>query len=150
MALDDLYQEILLDHYKNPRNQGKMSDPDKRLQAKNPFCGDEVTLNLKFDGDRVREISFEGQGCVISQASVSLLTHYVKGKTVDQILELIERFQALVKGEIDQLDPQVEELMALQGVSEFPTRIKCATLAWNTLKKALHEYDSEQSDDEGR
>ncbi len=145
MALDDLYQEILLDHYKNPRNQGAMVDADKNLQAKNPFCGDEVTIHLKFDEDRVKDIQFEGHGCVISQASVSLLTQSVKGKTIDQILELIDRFQALVKGEIDQLDPEVEELMAQQGVSEFPTRIKCATLAWNTLKKALYEHDAEKN-----
>ena len=140
MALDDLYQEILLDHYKNPRNQGVLDHPDVRLQAKNPFCGDEVTLNLKFKDERVEEISFEGQGCVISQASVSLLTQTVKGKTIDQVLALIDQFQALVKGETTELDSELEELMALQGVSDYPTRIKCATLAWNTLRKALVEH----------
>jgi nitrogen fixation NifU-like protein len=142
MALDDLYQEILLDHYKNPRNQGKMDNADVQISAKNPFCGDEVVLNLKLEKNRIKDISFEGQGCVISQASVSLLTEYVKGKTLKEIGNIVETFQDILKGEQNGTDDEdFDEMNAFRGVSEFPTRVKCATLAWNTLVKALEDRE---------
>ena len=145
MALDELYQEILLDHYKNPRNKGHLDHPDIHLDAKNPFCGDEVSLNIKIKDDIIEDILFEGDGCVISQASVSLLTDSVKGKTIHRAGEIVEMFGKLIRGEEDTLlDEELEELMAMQGVSEFPTRIKCALLAWNTLKKALLEYEAKE------
>ncbi len=140
MVLDDLYQEILLDHYKNPRNRGVLEQPDVHLDAKNPFCGDEITIDFTFDGDRIKEIRFQGEGCVISQASVSLLTESVKGKTIEEAQDVVDQFTKLIRGEIDALDPELEELMAMQGVSAYPTRVKCALLAWNTLKKALSDY----------
>ncbi len=140
MVLDDLYQDILMDHYRNPRNKGKMHDADLEVHAKNPFCGDEVELDIKWDGDRIADIHFVGQGCVISQASVSLLTDHVKGKSLDEIDAVIDEFSAMIKGELEKIDEEkLDELCALQGVSKFPTRIKCALLAWNTLKKVVHE-----------
>jgi nitrogen fixation protein NifU and related proteins len=139
MVLDDLYQEILLDHYKNPRNRGVLEQPDVHLDAKNPFCSDEITIDFTFKEDRIKDIRFQGEGCVISQASVSLLTESVKGKTIEEALDVVEQFTKLIRGEIDALDPELEELMAMQGVSAYPTRVKCALLAWNTLKKALSD-----------
>ena len=149
MALDDLYQEILLDHYKNPRNQGKLDDADVPSEAKNPFCGDVVTLNLKFENERVADIRFHGEGCVISQASVSLLTQYAKGKTVEEIRQLVDKFQTMLRGEgTEKIDEDLEELLALQGVADYPTRVKCATLAWNTLVKALNDHQHRHDDKE--
>jgi len=144
MALEDLYQEILMDHYKNPRNSGKLHDADLEVHAKNPFCGDEVELDIKWDGDRIKDIHFVGHGCVISQASVSLLTEHVKGKTLKEIEGVIQEFSAMIKGELEKIDEEkLDELCALQGVSKFPTRIKCALLAWNTLKKVVLERKAE-------
>lgn len=148
MALDDLYQEILFDHYKHPRNHGVLERPDVHLDAKNPFCGDEITIDFTLEDGRIQEIRFQGQGCVISQASVSLLTESVKGKTLQEAQEVVDQFSRLIKGEIEELDPDLEELMAMQGVSAFPTRVKCALLAWNTLKKAIADVqESHEKDD---
>jgi nitrogen fixation NifU-like protein len=146
MALDDLYQDILLDHYKNPRNHGPLTDADSTIDAKNPFCGDEVKLHVKFEGDRLADIHFEGQGCVISQASVSLLTQYAKGRSIPEIRDLADTFSRLVRGEDVDVDEQgLEELHALEGVADYPTRVKCATLAWNALVRTLNAHmDAEQ------
>jgi len=148
MALDDLYQEILLDHYKSPRNQGTLDQPDIRLELKNPFCGDKIILYLKFSDDRVRDVAFEGEGCVISQASASLMTEKIKGLTIEQVQELVVRFADMVKNDSEKGAVQLaeeDELNAFRGVCEFPTRVKCALLAWRTLEQALEQYKKDRN-----
>src|SRR5690349_24161416 len=139
--LTDLYQEVILDHNKRPRNFGAMADADRRALGHNPLCGDRLTLYLKIDGDRVSGVSFEGSGCAISKASASLMTDAIKGKTIPEVRELFSRFTAMVTTPIDQ-DVDTEplgKLAALAGVRTFPVREKCASLAWHTLKAALDQ-----------
>ena len=142
MALDELYQEILLDHYKRPRNKGRIAAPDITIELKNPLCGDKIFLFLKMAGDRVQEVAFEGEGCVISQASASVMTEKISGLTIDEIDRLVTRFVQMVKNEPGQTQQPIEdeELNAFRGVCEFPTRVKCALLAWRTLQQGLESY----------
>ncbi|MBT5318867.1 MAG: SUF system NifU family Fe-S cluster assembly protein, partial [Chloroflexi bacterium] len=133
--LDELYQEVLLDHYRNPRNTDRLEEPASEVDAVNPFCGDEIHMQLGMDGERVAKISVSGQGCSISQATGSLLTEIVEGKTPDEARALRELFRGLMMGEDltdDQLD-ELEDSVALQGVRRFPVRIKCALLSWSAL-----------------
>ena len=139
MGLDELYQEIIFDHYKKPRNHGLLANPDVTIDGKNPFCGDEVKLSLKVENNLVTDIAFEGTGCAISQASVSIMTEQIKGKTVEQARQIVEQFSEMVKGESEYDQDSMDDLAAFQGVSGFPTRVKCALLGWNTLKKALDQ-----------
>ena len=139
--LDELYQEVLLDHYRNPRHTDRLDDPTAEVDAVNPFCGDEIHMQLGITGDHVVEISVTGQGCSISQATGSLLTEIVEGKTLDEARSLRELFRGLMMGEEltdDQLD-QLDDSVALQGVRRFPVRIKCALLSWSALIDALDE-----------
>ncbi len=145
MSLEDLYREVILDHYRNPRNQGHLTSPDATGHGVNPLCGDEVTIELSFDGDRVLEVAVEGQGCSISQSSVSMMSEAIKGKTRDEIEELNRRFRDMMSLDGDNdpgIDPErpgsvLGDMEALQGVRKYPVRIKCATLGWNVLKEAL-------------
>ncbi len=145
MALEDLYREVILDHYRNPRNRGHLADPDATAQGVNPLCGDEVTIELRFEGDTVAEVGVEGQGCSISQASASMMTEAVRGKTRDEIAEMVAKFRQMMSiDEADDigLDPDrpgavLGDIEALQGVRQYPVRIKCASLGWNTLLEAL-------------
>jgi nitrogen fixation protein NifU and related proteins len=145
MSLEDLYREVILDHYRNPRNQGHLEHPDARAQGVNPLCGDEVTIELGFDGDVVTAVAVDSQGCSISQSSASMMTEAIRGKTRGEIEQLITRFRQMMSldGEADLgLDPErpgavLGDLEALQGVRNYPVRIKCANLAWNTLIEAL-------------
>ena len=133
--LDDIYQDIIIDHYRNPRNKTKLPDPDLVSRGFNPFCGDEITLMINLaTEDQVKAVSFTGQGCSISQASASILTELIK-----EIMEISEMFRSLVKGlAIDDEDlDKLGELEALKGVSKFPVRIKCALLPWSTLEDAI-------------
>ncbi|MQF69018.1 SUF system NifU family Fe-S cluster assembly protein [SAR202 cluster bacterium AD-804-J14_MRT_500m] len=143
--LDDIYQEVILDHYRNPRNQGDLLNPDLQSRGFNPFCGDEVVLGLELDTNGiVNNVGFTGQGCSISQAAASILTDLVQGKNLDQIVQLSQRFRELMRGqelEDNELD-QMGDLEALQGVRNFPIRIKCALLAWATLEDSISEYRS--------
>ena len=140
MALDELYQEIILEHYKKPRNLGLLNNADIKVEGKNPFCGDEVEIALKIGNNLVENATFEGSGCAISQASASLMTEKIKGKSLAEVRKLISDFRKMVKGEDTEVDEDdLEELLALQGVSQFPSRIKCALLAWNTLLQGLDE-----------
>jgi len=134
--LRDLYQEVILDHYKNPRNFGALPGADHMAVGNNPLCGDHLVLYLKMDGDRVGEVKFEGNGCAISKASASMMTADVKGKTQHEIEERFERFHKMVTGDASQA-ASLGKLAALAGVSEFPVRVKCASLAWHTLNAAL-------------
>jgi nitrogen fixation protein NifU and related proteins len=135
-GLRDLYQEVILEHSKVPRNYRGMAEADHKAEGFNPLCGDRFTVYLHMDGDQIRDISFQGSGCAISKASASMMTQMVKGKTRDEAEQLFRRFHDLVTG---QGNPETEmgKLAVFSGVSEFPARVKCATLAWHTLEAAL-------------
>ena len=145
MALEDLYREVILDHYKNPRNRGRLDRADASAEGVNPLCGDEISLELQFDGDKVAAIAVDGQGCSISQSSASMMTEAIKGKTRDEIEEITNKFRALMsidEGTELELDPDrpgsvLGDMEALQGVRQYPVRIKCASLGWTTLIEAL-------------
>jgi nitrogen fixation NifU-like protein len=137
--LRSLYQEIILEHNKNPRNFRVMADADVTLEGYNPLCGDHYTVYLKIEGEVVKDVSFKGSGCAISKASASVMSTMVKGKTRQEAERLFDRFHALVTGKPDQsvnLD-EIGSMAAFAGVSEFPARVKCASLAWHTLHAAL-------------
>ncbi len=137
--LHDLYQEVILDHNKRPRNFGPLPDATQSAKGHNPLCGDRLTLSLKVVGDRIERVAFEGSGCAISKASASLMTDEVKGRTVDEAIALFDRFHQMVTTPIDQPvdEAALGKLAVLAGVREFPARVKCASLAWHTLKAAL-------------
>jgi nitrogen fixation NifU-like protein len=137
--LDDLYQEIILDHNKHPANFRPMLDADRTVEADNPLCGDRLTLYLKRDGERIADLSFQGNGCAISVASASLLTERLKGATVAEAEALFEVMHALLTGEArhEHGDEDLGSLAALAGVRQYPMRVKCATLSWHALKAAL-------------
>jgi len=138
MDLKDLYQEIIVDHNRQPRNFGPMEDADRSLEGFNPLCGDRLTLYLKLDGDRIRDIHFDGTGCAISVASASLMTEALKGKTLADAEALFQDFHELLT--VDNPNPDLDKLgklAALAGVRDYPTRVKCATLCWHTLHSAL-------------
>jgi len=136
--LKELYQQLILDHSRSPRNCRVIEDADAMAQGHNPLCGDEVTIYVKIDGDRVSDISFKGNGCAISTASASLLTEVMRGKTREQAEEIFRNFHDLVTGSTQEgAGPELGKLQVFSGVSEFPVRVKCATLVWHTLKAAL-------------
>ncbi len=137
--LRDLYQEVILDHNRRPRNFGPLAGATHAADGHNPLCGDRLTLSVKIAGDRIDSIAFEGSGCAISKASASLMTEAVKGTTVDDALGLFDRFQHMITTPLDQPvdETSMGKLAVLSGVREFPIRIKCASLAWHTLKAAL-------------
>ncbi len=137
MSLDDLYREVILDHYSHPRNKGTLTPADVVQEGANPLCGDEIRLSLIVRDGIVRDVKFEGKGCSISQASASMMTERIKGQPIAEAQRLIAAFKALMRGEasIDDLG----DLEALQGVRKFPVRVKCATLGWVTLEQAIDE-----------
>jgi nitrogen fixation NifU-like protein len=137
--LRELYQQVILDHNKSPRNYHKMDDATRHVEGFNPLCGDHYTVYVKLEGDRISDVSFEGAGCAISKASASVMSSLVKGHTIAEAEELFEDFHRLVKGEIED-EEEIErlgKLAAFAGVSEFPARVKCASLAWHTLHAAV-------------
>jgi nitrogen fixation NifU-like protein len=136
--LRELYQQVILDHNKNPRNYREMPDATSKIEGYNPLCGDHYTIFLKLDDDTIREVSFTGSGCAISKASASVMSSTVKGKSKDEAEKLFDVFHRLVTGDASGLSAaDLGRLAAFSGVSEFPARVKCATLAWHTLKSAL-------------
>ena len=147
MELKELYQEIILDHGKNPRNKGQCNDFNSDAKGHNPLCGDKVHIYLKLDNKKkIENISFEGEGCAISLASVSILTEITKGKDFNIAKKLIEDFLNMIKNEkkltLNSLDEdQKTTIMSLSGVKQFPMRVKCATMAWHTLTSALNNND---------
>jgi nitrogen fixation NifU-like protein len=155
-GLEDLYREIILDHYRNPRNRGELeSPPAERAEGFNPLCGDEIVIYFDVDADgTIADIKITGQGCSISQSSASMMSAAVKGKTVDEVRDLTRAFKAMMSihessldGDETELDDDVPDvklgdLEALRGVVKFPVRIKCATLAWNTLAQGLEEANT--------
>lgn len=134
--LRDLYQEVILDHYKRPRNFGKLAEANHEAEGHNPLCGDQVTVYLRVEDGVVRDLRFEGAGCAISTASASLMTEVLKGKTLVEINALFGRFHRLVTTE-EESEVGLGKLAVLAGVREYPVRVKCATLAWHTLNAAL-------------
>jgi nitrogen fixation NifU-like protein len=137
-ALGSLFQELILDHYKRPRNKGELEDANRRVHMNNPTCGDEIWLQLRYEGDRVADVKFVGEGCSISQASISMMTQLLKGRTKDEALDLAARFTRMMHGDADVAkDRELGDLRALAGVSKFPVRVKCALLGWNALEEAL-------------
>jgi nitrogen fixation NifU-like protein len=138
-AFDDLYQELILDHYRKPRNRGALPQPDRSVELNNPLCGDVIAIDVKLDGEKLADVHFHGQGCSISQASASMMTQLVKGKSSAEAAALVKTFKELMRGEgtFEAAADRFGDLVALQGVMKFPARIKCATLAWNALLLAL-------------
>ena len=134
--LTDLYREVILDHNRSPRNFGRIDDADRIVNGVNPLCGDKMTLYLKLAGERIEDARFEGTGCAISVASSSLMTERIKGSSVDETLELFAAVRDMLTGGSEP-DERMEKLAALAGVREFPSRVKCASLAWHALKSAL-------------
>lgn len=138
--LSALYQELILDHYRRPRNKGTLENADASVEVKNPLCGDEICLQVAFEGASVCDLRFAGRGCSISQASASMMTQIVKGKSAEEIEAIRSRFRDLMLGDQSAADDQsLGSLRALSGVARFPARVKCALLAWNALETALSE-----------
>ena len=135
--LTDLYQQVLLDHYRSPRNRGKPAGAERSAEGHNPLCGDRITVHVDFADDRLRAIGFEGSGCAISQASASLMTEAARGLTRAEFERLFAAFRAAVTGGAPEPGVELGKLEALTGVAAFPMRVKCATLAWHALEAAL-------------
>ncbi|MEO6125972.1 MAG: Fe-S cluster assembly sulfur transfer protein SufU [Ilumatobacteraceae bacterium] len=147
-GLEDLYREIILDHYRTPRNRGELAPPAVRAEGHNPLCGDEIQVYIDVVDGIVNDIKVGGQGCSISQSSASMMSQAVKGKSIIEVRALVHRFKGMMSVDEVEADPEIEaaaaevklgDLEALQGVVKFPVRIKCATLGWNTLLQALSE-----------
>ena len=144
-GLEDLYREIILDHYRTPRNRGELPPPAAHAVGHNPLCGDEIDVYLQVEGDTVTDVKVGGQGCSISQSSASMMSQAVKGRPVSEVRALVRRFKGMMSIEdqgtdgepVADVEIKLGDLEALQGVVKFPVRIKCATLAWNTLLEAL-------------
>jgi len=133
-----LYQEMILDHYRRPRNKGTLENPDASVEMKNPLCGDEIGLQVAFDGNSIGDLRFSGRGCSISLASASMMTQLVKGKSKEEIDAIRKQFRDLMLGDSSAADDaRLGSLRALSGVARFPARVKCALLAWNALESAL-------------
>ncbi len=136
--LDDLYQELILDHYKRPRNRRPLPTPARKAEGRNPLCGDHVTVFVNIENGVVKDVSFEGGGCAISTASASMMTEMLKGKTVAEAKAIFKKFHALVIGEPGPANgPDLGKLEVFSGVSQYPVRVKCASLAWHTFDAAL-------------
>ncbi|HEX6617937.1 MAG TPA: SUF system NifU family Fe-S cluster assembly protein [Gemmatimonadales bacterium] len=137
-SLSELYQELILEHNRSPRNFREMPEADARAEGNNPLCGDQVRVFIRLNGETIEDVSFQGSGCAISRASASLMTGAVKGKTREQAAALFERFHGLVTGAVPATEAaSLGKLAAFAGVAEFPIRVKCASLPWHTLRAAL-------------
>ena len=145
-AVDSLYQEIILDHYKNPHHHALPDEFDAEVHHVNPTCGDEVTLRVRLSGDRVDDVSYDGEGCSISQASTSVMTDLVLGKTVDEAMAVMDEFVSLMqsKGAGEPDEDVLEDAVAFTGVSKYPARVKCALLAWMAWKDATAQALNEE------
>lgn len=145
-SLTALYQDIILDHYRRPRNKGTLEHASVSVPMRNPLCGDEITLELEMNGDQVADVRFTGRGCSISQASTSMMTEMVKGKNAAEIARIGERFRAMVMGDAAAADDvALGKARALAGVARFPARVKCALLAWNAMERGLAEMQTRSS-----
>ncbi|MDA3129663.1 Fe-S cluster assembly sulfur transfer protein SufU [Aliibacillus thermotolerans] len=141
--LDTLYRQVIMDHYKNPRNRGKLNGDTLHIHMNNPTCGDRIELQLKIEDDKVTDVKFLGEGCSISLSSASMMTEVIKGLPVDEALDISHIFSQMMQGEsYDEEKYDLGDLQALEGVRKFPTRIKCATLAWKAMEKGLKEQEN--------
>jgi nitrogen fixation protein NifU and related proteins len=146
----DLYQDLILDHQKNPRNFGDMADANRHADGFNPLCGDRISLGLKVDGEGViRDVKFQGSGCAISKASASLMTAAVKGRKVEEAEHLFHEFHDMVMGKQEEVPEDLGKLKVFAGVRDYPARVKCASLAWHTMEAALKGGDQVVSTDDG-
>ena len=137
MALDDIYKEVILDHYKRPRNKREMPDADRSCSKNNPLCGDEITVFVHEEDGKLLDVSFVGQGCSISQSSASMMTEAVAGRTLEDVEALAVEVRAMLSGDIEPDEDEFGELVALKGVVKYPIRVKCAVLGWDVLQEAL-------------
>jgi nitrogen fixation protein NifU and related proteins len=136
--LSALYQEVILDHYRRPRNRGALAEPTGSASLRNPLCGDEVDVQVTVQDGRVTDVKFGGRGCSISQASASMMTELVKGRTPDEVHALGERFAEMIRGNAEAAkDQALGQARALSGVSRFPTRVRCALIAWEAMERAV-------------
>jgi nitrogen fixation protein NifU and related proteins len=141
LELDELYRELILDHYKRPHHRDRLSDPDVTAEGYNPVCGDEIEMELDFDGDTLTSIGVRGRGCSISQASASMMSDVVEGKTVNEIRHLSDEFTGMMRNGDGGVPEDLGDIEALQGVAKFPVRVKCATLAWHTLGEGIQQHE---------
>ncbi|UOQ85299.1 Fe-S cluster assembly sulfur transfer protein SufU [Gracilibacillus salinarum] len=142
--LDTLYRQVIMDHYKNPRNRGTLEQESVTIDMNNPTCGDRIELHLQIENDIVTDAKFEGEGCSISMSSASMMTQAIKGKKKEDALQMSSIFSKMMLGEdVEEVDFDLGDIAALQGVTKFPARIKCATLAWKAMEKAV-DADEQQ------
>ena len=139
MQLTDLYQEMILDHSKNPKNFGVLDRYTCTAEGNNPMCGDQLTVYVNVKDNIVSDVSYRARGCAISVASASIMSQMIKGKTLEEVNILFDKFHRLCMGEDIEEDEDTETLQALSGVSKFPTRVKCATMSWHAVKEAIHD-----------
>ena len=139
MSVDDLYREIILDHYRSPRNKRRGVEGATLVKHDNPLCGDELALSIDVEDGKLSDVAFDGRGCSISQASASMMTEAVQGKAVDDALKLASDFRGMMAGTVEPDEDEFGDLVALKGVVKYPIRIKCAVLAWDVLQEALQE-----------
>ncbi|KQU20374.1 nitrogen fixation protein NifU [Bacillus sp. Leaf13] len=137
--LDTLYRQVIMDHYKKPRNKGMLEDGSMTIDMNNPTCGDRIRLTMKIEDGKVSDVKFDGDGCSISMSSASMMTQAIKGKDVDTALAMSQTFSLMIQGKEYNDEIDLGDIEALQGVSKFPARIKCATLAWKAMEKGLKE-----------
>ena len=149
--LNDLYQQVILDHNKNPRNFGKLEQHTHSADGHNPLCGDQIEVQLLIDGDVIKDVKFNGSGCAISKASASIMTTLIKGKTLEEAKQYFDEFHDVITADMDKvvdLDA-MGKIAVFAGVREFPSRIKCANLAWHTMNNAIHEKHETITTDDG-
>ena len=144
--LDELYREVILDHFRSPTHSGELAEAEINVDGTNPLCGDELTFHIKMDDGRLGRIRFRGKGCAISQAAASMLAGQLEGKTVRDAERLVHAMKALMQGETPDATVDLGDLEALAGVRKFPVRIKCAALSWNVVEQGLAAYDKERLD----
>jgi nitrogen fixation protein NifU and related proteins len=147
-GIDDLYQELILDHYKNRRHRGALAAPSVAVDHNNPLCGDQVHLELLLDGETVADLGHVGDGCSISQASASMMSEVVIGRSTEEALELVEHFRRVMLGDEAADEDRLGDAIALEGVARFPARVKCALLSWMALKDAIDTYEGSHRDDD--
>ncbi len=139
VELDDLYREVVLDHYRNPRNRKPLANPQAAVEGFNPLCGDELTLQISLSNGQIEGVALQARGCSISQASGSMMSEAIKGKSLPEVRRVLAAFTAMMRGDPAVNAEELGDLEALEGVRGFPVRVKCATLAWHTLEQALAE-----------
>lgn len=140
--LDELYREVILDHFRQPRNQGELPGAQITAQGTNPLCGDEVAFSLLLNGDRIQQVRFVGKGCAISQATSSMLSEQLRGKTLQEAVQLIHGLKEIMQGHDPAAELDLGDLESLVGVRKFPVRVKCAALSWNVIEQGLADYEN--------